>query len=80
MMDAARNPKPMLFDWLFPRTHAPSPQESREAADRAATRQDARDLIAEIKEAVAALQETADDDRKGYPIASGLKRRRINDG
>lgn len=81
-MDAAHGTRRGLsmFDWLFPRTHAPSQQEVREAADRAATRQDARDLIDEIKETVAALQATADDDRKGYPIASGLKRRRVPDG
>lgn len=67
----------MLFDWLL------HPERTRENRQRYASAQEvnreADDLIDEIRQAINSLQETAGDERKGYPIASALKRRRPTD-
>lgn len=69
----------MLFDWFFP--DQAKRREERYSQASAATRE-AQDFIADVKDALAALQETADEDRKGYPVASALQRPRqeVRDG
>lgn len=67
----------MLRDWLFP-----NEAQRREERDRRviSIEKDARDFVEDMQERISALQKTAADDRKGYPIASALKRRRPHDG
>lgn len=66
-----------MIDWLFPAHHTPSTEEeARNAAEREAVRQDALNLVAEIKAFVAELKESGQDHRKGYPVEHALRRRR----
>lgn len=66
-----------MIDWLFPaHHHTPSTEEARNAAEREAVRQDALNLVAEIKAFVAELKESGQDHRKGYPVEHALRRRR----